>query len=209
MGRIRWSWLLSVMAALVAASLTMGTMRTPDVRHELLRPGDFSWFPEAAPAGPLLLVVSLIEQRAYLYRNGVRIVVTTVSSGKPGNETPAGGYTILSKHKEHYSNLYDNAPMPFMHRLIWSGLALHAGTIPGYPASHGCIRQPEEFARRLFEVSTLGMVVVADDRAQTPHLVHPGWLAPLLPEEDAPLNPSSDYWAPERSPDGPLTIGCW
>lgn len=208
MMRFRTGWLALVALATFAAGLAMATTRRPDIRPELLQPGEFAWLPEAAPTGPLLLVVSLIEQRAYLYRNGVRIAVTTVSSGKPGNETPSGVYTILQKRREHYSNIYDNAPMPFMQRLTWSGVALHAGLLPGYPASHGCIRLPEEFARRLFDVSTIGMtVLVANDLVQAPQLVHPGWLAPSVPrEETALVTLSEDFWAPERSPDGPLTI---
>ena len=172
-----------------------------------LQPGQFLWQPEAAPEGPLLMVVSIVEQRAYLYRNGVRIAVSTVSTGKPGTETPAGVFTILQKHKEHYSNLYDSAPMPYMQRLTWSGVALHAGRLPGYPASHGCIRLPEEFARRLFELSSLGMtVVVADELGPAPTLAHPGWLAPALAGEAAPPEPTEGFWAPELAPDGPITI---
>ena len=139
----------------------------------------------------------------------MRIAVTTVSTGRPGFETPAGVYTILQKHREHFSNLYNNDPMPFMQRLTWDGIALHAGRLPGFAASHGCIRLPPEFARRLFDVSELGMtVVVANAAAQTPQLVHPGWLAPAVPgaEPDLAVLSLSDYWAPERAPEGPLTI---
>lgn len=173
-----------------------------------LAPGEFEWFPEAAPAGPLLLVVSLDEQQAHLYRNGVRIAVTTVSTGKPGNETPEGVYTILQKHEEHYSNLYDNAPMPYMQRLTWSGIALHAGRLPGYPASHGCIRLPEEFARRLFGLTSLGMtVVVAGRRTGVPQLARPGWLAPPVPGQPAATSAArGDFWRPELAPDGPMTV---
>ncbi len=198
----------SLFAALVLAA-GLASAGPVEVAPGELAPGEFAWLPEAAPAGPLLLVVSLDEQQAHLYRNGVRIAVTTVSTGKPGNETPEGVYTILQKREEHYSNLYDNAPMPYMQRLTWDGIALHAGRLPGYPASHGCVRLPEEFARRLFGLTSLGMtVVVAGERTGAPQLSHPGWLAPPVPGTDpVPVPAGQDaFWAPERAPDGPLTI---
>jgi hypothetical protein len=111
---------LAVAAALAGAPAP-AAQRPYDQPPEQLAPGDYLWFPEAAPAGPLLLVVSLPQQRAYLYRNGLRIAVSTVSTGRPGYETPPGVFTILQKHREHFSNLYDDAPMPFMQRLTWSG----------------------------------------------------------------------------------------
>src|SRR5690606_30933068 len=105
-----------------------------------LQAGEYLWMPEMAPTGPVVLVISLPEQLLHVYRNGVRIGVSTVSTGKAGHETPTGVFSILQKRKEHYSNLYNNAPMPFMQRLTWDGIALHAGNLPGYPASHGCVR---------------------------------------------------------------------
>jgi lipoprotein-anchoring transpeptidase ErfK/SrfK len=104
-----------------------------------LKPGQYVWAPAVAPAGPMLLIVNVRTQRAVLYRNGIPIGATTVSTGRPGFETPTGVFTILQKHVEHYSTKYDNAPMPFMQRLTWRGVALHAGQLPGRPASHGCI----------------------------------------------------------------------
>jgi hypothetical protein len=203
---------LGVLAALLFAFALAGQDAVADeLDPRLLRPGEFVWLPQAAPSGPLLMVVSLPEQRAYLYRNGVRIAVSTVSTGKAGKETPPGIFTVLQKHKEHYSSLYDDAPMPFMQRLTWGGVALHAGRLPGYPASHGCIRLPLEFARRLYDVTQLGMtVIVSDGRASPPEWVHPGWLAPALPSAAgvvAPMPGNDDFtWAPERAPPGPLTI---
>lgn len=78
-------------------------------------------------------------QKAYVYRNGVLIGVATVSAGRPGHLTPTGVFTILQKQKEHRSTIYDGAPMPYMERLTWGGIALHAGGLPGYPESHGCV----------------------------------------------------------------------
>src|SRR5690242_10091560 len=92
-----------------------------------LKNGQYVWAPELSPAGPVLLVVNLETQRAVIFRNGVPIGATTISSGKEGNETPTGVFTVLQKRKEHYSKTYGNAPMPNMQRLTWSGIALHAG----------------------------------------------------------------------------------
>ena len=112
--------------------------------------------PEIAPSGPVLVYVDLNRQRATVYRNGVRIGVSTISSGKDGYETPTGVFTILEKNEDHHSRTYDDAPMPFQQRLTWMGVAMHAGNLPGFPASHGCVRLPMEFAKQLFEVTPMG-----------------------------------------------------
>ena len=125
-----------------------------------LKNGQFLWAPELSAAGPALLVVNLETQRAVFFRNGVPIGATTISSGKEGYETPTGVFTILQKNKEHYSRTYDNAPMPNMQRLTWRGIALHAGNLPGYPASHGCIRLPAKFSSLLFGATELGMTAI-------------------------------------------------
>ena len=130
----------------------------------LLRNGQWTWIEDVAyqPAGGasgVTILISIPGQVAYVYRDGVLIAASTVSTGKPGKTTPAGDFTILQKRVHHRSNLYSNAPMPFMQRLTWDGIALHAGQLPGYPASHGCIRFPREFARRLFEITALGTAV--------------------------------------------------
>lgn len=177
----------------------------------VLKPGQFVWMPELAPQGPVVIVVSLPEQRAHVYRNGVRIGVSTVSTGKRGHETPTGVFTILEKRREHYSNLYDNAPMPFMQRLTWDGIALHAGRIPGYPASHGCVRLPHAFSEKLFATTSRGMtVVIADGASHPPEVASPGLFAPVdavsgSPRLPAPIDADS-VWAPERAPEGPLTV---
>ena len=134
-------------------------------RVDNLEPGHWVWRPKLAPEGEIEIVVSLPLQRAYVYRGGVLIGITTVSTGRAGNETPVGTFNILQKRREHYSNLYDNAPMPFMQRLTWDGVALHSGQIPGYPASHGCVRLPDGFARRLFEATSVGASVHVVDSA--------------------------------------------
>ena len=129
------------------------------VETAVLKPGEFVWQPERSPAGEVEIVVSIPLQRAYVYRGEVLIGVTTVSTGKPGHSTPTGRFDILEKRARHFSNLYNNAPMPFMQRLTWGGIALHAGQIPGRPASHGCVRLPLEFARQLFGVTRVGASV--------------------------------------------------
>jgi lipoprotein-anchoring transpeptidase ErfK/SrfK len=124
-----------------------------------LRPGQFLWQPERSTQGEVEIVVSIPLQRAYVYRGGTLIGVTTVSTGKPGHRTPTGRFDILQKHAKHFSSIYNNAPMPYMQRLTWGGIALHAGQIPGHPASHGCVRLPLAFAKNLFSVTRIGASV--------------------------------------------------
>jgi lipoprotein-anchoring transpeptidase ErfK/SrfK len=131
-----------------------------------LRPGQARWLPEAETAsGAVSIVVSLPLQRAYVFRGGALVGISTVSSGQPGYDTPVGRFPILEKDVDHRSSLYDDAPMPFMQRLTWDGVALHAGQVLAEPASHGCIRLPRAFARRLYEMTGLGTVVVVTDQA--------------------------------------------
>ena len=133
-----------------------------------------------------MLIVSISEQLAYVYRNGIRIGVATCSTGAPGHRTPTGVFTILQKNADHYSNLYNNAPMPYMQRLTWRGIALQAGDLPGYPASHGCIRLPYEFAQRLFEITKLGTTVIISDKTSAPQEVNnPGLLIPDYARQEA------------------------
>jgi len=167
-----------------------------------LKPGEFVWIPEIAPAGPMLLLVNVRTQRAVLYRNGVPIGATTVSTGKEGHETPTGVFTVLQKQIEHYSSKYDNAPMPYMQRLTWGGVALHAGSLPGRPASHGCIRLPRQFARLLYGVTTLGMTVVIADQPGAPRIGATPFGSQALQEA-----PNSEVdWHPEKSPTGPVSV---
>jgi hypothetical protein len=142
---------------------------------EQLRNGEFNWFPERSPAGPVLIIVSIPDQRVHVYRNGIRVAASSCSTGKPGHRTPTGVFKILQKDKHHKSSTYSNAPMPNMNRLTWSGIALHAGNLPGYPASHGCVRLPMQFSELLFSITRLGMtVVIADENSQPASVVHPG-----------------------------------
>ena len=93
----------------------------------------------------------------YVYRNGILIGRSSVSSGRKGNSTPPGVFNILEKKKTHHSKKYNNAPMPNMQRLTWTGIAMHSGQLPGYPASHGCIRLPYDFSAALFVATSKGV----------------------------------------------------
>jgi hypothetical protein len=184
-----------------------------DTPIEQLKKGQFLWMGDAFTAGPVVMVVSLTEQKAYVYRNGILIGATTVSTGRPGHLTPTGVFTVLQKQKEHRSTIYDGAPMPYMERLTWGGIALHAGGLPGYPESHGCVHLPSEFAKLLFGISPSGMtVVIASDATAPESVAHPGYLAPVniaggLPVERVPLAGTDDErWQPELSPSGPISI---
>jgi hypothetical protein len=123
---------------------------------------------------PIMAVVSLRSQQITVYDANGWILRAPVSSGQKGRETPAGIFAIIEKEAEHYSNLYDDAYMPHMQRITWSGIALHGGLLPGYPASHGCVRMPYDFAERLFEATRLGMRVIVAPRDATPvTIAHP------------------------------------
>ncbi len=179
---------------------------------EKLKPGDWVWAGNIAPHGPVLVYVELNRQLATVYRNGVRIAVSTVSTGKVGHDTPGGVFTILQKNKTHFSSTYDNAPMPNMQRLTWKGVALHAGNLPGYPASHGCVRLPMEFSKLLFATTSMGGTVVIANSKADPYKRPPAGV--LSPHEVGgksiarlPLLNSQAYrWTPEAAPTGPVSI---
>ena len=179
---------------------------------EALKPGEWVWKPEIATTGPVLVYVDLGRQRATVYRNGVRIGVSTISSGKDGHETPTGVFTILEKNVVHHSKTYNDASMPYQQRLTWLGVAMHAGNLPGYPASHGCVRLPMEFAKRLFQVTPMGgTVVIAGGHEDPVKRPAAGVLAPAMAGVNAPpatlLGPEGAFtWTPAASPSGPVSI---
>lgn len=183
-----------------------------DTPSDMLKNGEFTWAPELAPGGPIQVLVSLDEQRAYTYRNGVLIGESTVSTGKPGHETPTGVFTTKLKDRDHHSSLYNNASMPYTERLTNDGIALHAGGIPGYPESHGCVHLPSEYARLLFDAAPLGMtVVIADSHTQPQFVDHPAFLSPITSDgkvaAEARLEEGQPYrWEPEKSTTGPVSI---
>jgi hypothetical protein len=173
------------------------------------RPGDYVWHPEISPAGPVVIIVSLTEQKMYVYRNGVRIGRSTISTGTKGHPTPTGIFTILQKKVSHESNIYKGAKMPHMQRLTWSGIAMHAGHLPGYPASHGCVRLPVDFARKLYSVTNNGTsVIVTDDKFAPGETAEPARLLSGQTGESSPpaLAAGQFRWYPEKAPSGPLSI---
>ena len=134
-----------------------------------------------SPGEPIMAIVSLQRQQITIYDTKGWILRAPVSTGQKGRETPAGIFSVLGKEAEHYSNLYDDAFMPHMQRLTWSGIALHGGVLPGHPASHGCIRLPYDFAERLFDVTKVGMRVI----------IAPGDAAPLTIANPVLFEPTS------------------
>lgn len=148
----------------------------PDLAEiKALKPGTYVWYPERAPDGFVAIVVNLTDQLCFVYRNGVRIGASRVSTGKDGHETPTGVFTILGKDVDHHSSLYNDASMPYTERLTWSGVALHAGGLPGYPSSHGCIHLPLEFSKLVFGITHLGTpVIIADSHSAPEDVLNPG-----------------------------------
>ncbi len=170
-----------------------------------LKPGQYLWSPAIAPTGPVLIIVNLKLQRANVYRNGILIGVSTISSGKKGHDTPTGVFTVLQKHIGHKSNIYDSAPMPYMQRLTWTGIALHAGNLPGYPASHGCVRMPLAFAKLLYLSTRLGMTVVVTDSDTVPRIAPTPDLLQSAAADTAAVQ-GDGFWTPEKAPEGPVSF---
>jgi hypothetical protein len=208
--------ILSAMLPLVAQAVPFwGAKQSlpPETPPVALKQGEFIWNPVAAPVGPIVVLVSLGEQRAYVYRNGVQIGVTTISSGKPGHGTPKGVFVILQKDKDHRSSKYNNAPMPYTQRLTWDGVALHAGGLPGYPSSHGCVHLPSKFAEELFAASPMGMtVVVVDEHSAPGEVAHPPAFSPVDAKTGVPVSAErlvadeEFRLEPEKAPHGPVSI---
>ena len=158
----RRRWLQAAAFALATPVLPTALARSQNSKRRSaypIAPGRSFWLPELSPAGPVVAVVNLHTQHAQIYRNGIAIGYTSVSTGKRGYGTPTGRFQVLEKRRFHRSSTYGNAPMPWMVRLTWSGIAFHSGALPGFPASHGCIRLPASFAPQLFGALSLGDTV--------------------------------------------------
>ncbi|HEV7306214.1 L,D-transpeptidase family protein [Ensifer sp.] len=162
----------------------------------------------AGSRGPLQIIVSKDQQSLVVYDGDAVIATSPVSTGKAGHTTPSGIFSILEKRRHHKSNIYSNAPMPFMQRLTWSGIALHGSNhVPDYPASHGCVRLPSAFAASLFKMTDRGVHVLISDRQMTPVEVKSALLfrpAPIEiepPLSDVPLRP-----AISQAADGPVEV---
>ncbi len=183
---VRWLAMAFILILAPACSTVERTARDRAwIDH--LPPGQYAWQPQRAAAGPVEIIVSLASQRAYIFRSGTLIGASTISSGRPGHETPLGRFEILQKRKVHRSNRYENAPMPWMQRLNWYGVALHGGKVTGRPASHGCVRLPMKFAELLYGVTELGsFVYVAEGPLVSPHaalkLARANASAPMSPD---------------------------
>jgi hypothetical protein len=201
--------LLIVAAALlftVSAEIFTDGVRVPPETGKL-KTGEYVWEPERAPEGPLLIVASITEQVVYVYRNGIRIARSSVSTGRPGHSTPTGVFTILEKEVHHTSSIYKGAEMPYMERVTWGGIALHAGDLPGYPDSHGCIRLPLEFSKLLFGVTMKGAtVIIANEHSAPAETVHPGLFFSQGGEESEPEAAGQFEWNPEKSATGPVSL---
>jgi hypothetical protein len=170
-------------APLLAHTRTFASEEIKEIH--MLKPGEFTWHPDRSPSGAVAVVVSIPEQLVHVYRNGVRIAVSTCSTGKTGHETPTGVFTVLQKDKHHHSSTYNNAPMPNMNRLTWDGVALHAGNLPGYPASHGCVRLPLALSEKLWTVTHVGTpVIIAGTHSDPWELTHPGMVLSAYAEDE-------------------------
>lgn len=175
-----------------------------------LLPGQFEWNPDRSPDGPLLVVCSIDDQLLYAYRNGVQIARSTISTGRKGKETPTGVFTILQRKIDHESNIYKGAKMPYMQRLTWTGIAMHAGELPGYPASAGCIRLPYEFSKLIYGEMKNGSTVVITKKNATPSKsVGPKSIlmkSEARTEADKSVPKGDVIWEPRKSPYGPISI---
>src|SRR5438876_2676173 len=198
--------LVSLEYLLLSAEIFTDAVRvSPDTIT--LKPGEYVWEPERAPEGPLLIIASITEQVAYVYRNGIRIARSSVSTGRPGHRTPTGVFTILEKEVHHTSSIYKGAEMPYMERVTWGGIALHAGDLPGYPDSHGCVRLPLEFSKLLFGVTMKGAtVIIADTHSAPATTVHPGLFFAQSGQESEPITAGKFDWDPDKSASGPVAL---
>jgi hypothetical protein len=180
--------------------------------------------PLSKARGVLQIVVSIGSQHATLYNDGTRVAVAAVSTGIPGHPTPMGVFSIIQKDRYHHSNIYSGAPMPYMQRITWSGVAIHEGVVPGHPASHGCIRTTHAFASSLWPITKLGVRVIVSRNDPTPvDFSHPSLFSPkpkppdgavaMLDQKPARLiqvaestgssSDTSDVGAPSAAPDKP------
>jgi hypothetical protein len=172
---LRPAWLA---AAGFAVLITVANPAAAARRHHHAEHSAEAVAPRAA-GNPLMAIVSIKSQRVTIYDAEGWILRAPVSTGQKGRETPAGVFSVIQKEKEHYSNLYDDASMPNMHRITWSGIALHGGPLPGHAASHGCVRMPYGFAERLFDLTSVGMrVIIAPHDVAPVEISHPVLFSP-------------------------------
>src|SRR5260370_30181920 len=148
----------------------------------------------AKPQGPLIIAISIQNQRLKIYDAAGFFAETPISSGMAGHAAPMGVFSVIQKQKLHHSNIYSGAPMPYMQRITWSGIAIHAGVLPGYPASHGCIRMPMAFAVKMWNWTKMGARVVVVPGELTPENFSHPLLATqkVVPQPVAASEPPTD-----------------
>lgn len=183
-----------ISTGLLVAAFSLALMQGPAFGAETEKdnPAKDAVAEAAASAEPMTLIVSLDDQKVDVYRGTKLITSSNVSTGMRGHTTKSGVFTVLEKKRRHYSNLYNGAPMPWMQRLTWSGTALHAGALPGYPASHGCIRMPYSFAPKLFEMTEVGEHVVISRNHPKPRMIQHSKLFQPLPMPTPPVVSKED-----------------
>src|ERR1700683_3673622 len=164
---------LSAMAALTALAAPPAAARQAPAAHPTQMTA-----PRPA-ADPIMAIVSIQSQQVTFYDADGWILRAPVSTGTTGRETPPGIFAVLEKDKDHHSTLYDDASMPNMQRITWNGIALHGGPLPGYAASHGCVRMPYDFAEDLFDKTWIGMrVIISPIDAEPVEFSHPALFVP-------------------------------
>jgi hypothetical protein len=152
------------------------------------------------PKGPVQIVISIDQQTLHLYSDGTHVTDTLVATGVPGHPTPMGLFSVIQKSLLHHSNIYSGAPMPFMQRITWSGVAMHEGVNLGHPASHGCIRMGREFAMRLYAFTKVGArVVIARPELKPTEFADPHLLAHVEKPADNPAAPAPEAAAPVKT----------
>ena len=162
-----------------------------------------------SPSGPIFIIVNIDDEIAFVYRNGIQIGQTPVSTGRPGYPTPTGVFSILGKDAKHRSKKYNNAAMPYAERLTWSGIFLHGGDLPGYPSSHGCVHLPLAFAKDLFEITQANdtTVVITKSTSQPSETAPIEQLLRTVEANTSGGQPSNDVvWEPNKSKDGSVAI---
>jgi hypothetical protein len=183
----RWCTRLLLVVWLASMALATGVDRAGARHHrDHAKPNAVA---EELPKGPFQVIISISDQRLSLYGSDGLITRVPVSTGMHGHPTPLGVFSVIQKQKWHRSNIYSAAPMPFMQRITWSGVALHAGVLPGYPASHGCIRMSNAFAVRLYHLTKVGTRVIITRKDVAPAEIAPPALLPPAPAEDTSASP--------------------
>jgi lipoprotein-anchoring transpeptidase ErfK/SrfK len=172
----------------------MAQPRKPKARRPSAKTGATLKETNAKPHGPLIIAVSIEQQKVRVYDSNGLFAESPVSTGMKGHPTPMGVFSVIQKHKLHHSNIYSNAPMPYMQRITWSGIAMHAGVLPGYPASHGCIRMPMAFATKMWNWTRMGARVIVTPGQITPaRFAHPLLVAQkVVPQPLIANDPATD-----------------